>query len=154
MGSLAATIFSLTLSLLITLSQLSEYLQQQPPLSPSNLYRKQYGNLEHAFNYESNFFNSIFLFENGIVLKLLDIDSLQKAVQLGNFTASLLTKCQSMHAFKRAHDIQTLKINSKNTCKRCGKDYAVLVNSSKACGGHDHEPTHNFEVEEDPFNLG
>ncbi len=142
-------------SLIITLSALSESLQQQPPLSPSNLYRKQYGNLEHAFSVDAAFWSTLFtLPENGVV-KLLPLHSLQAAVAAGNLSQPLLAKCQAMHAFKRAHDIKTLKTNSKNECRRCGESYAPLVNTNKACGGQaQHEPVHDFGKQEDPFDLG
>ncbi len=142
-------------SLLITLSTLSEFLQQQPALSPSNLYRKQYGNLEHAMSVDAAFWSSVFTPpENGVV-RLLSLEALQSAAAAGNLPQPLLAKCRAMHATKRAHDIDTMKTNNKNECTRCGQVFATLVNTDKACKGQTkHQPAHDFGQQEDPFDLG
>jgi hypothetical protein len=112
---------------------------------------QQYGNLEHAFAYDKAVFNTLFSLENS-VLRLLPMSALESAAQAGHLSAALLAKCRAMHAFKRAHDLQTLKINDKNECKRCGEVYAPLVNNKKLCGGgqDDHQPRHDFELNADP----
>jgi len=139
-------------NLLLPLATLSEFLHQQPPLSPSNLYRKQYGNLEHAFSVDKAVFNTIFTLDTS-VLGLKPMASLQTAAQAGHLSASLLAQCQKMHTFKRTHDLNTLKINDKNECKRCGEAYSTLINNQKLCGGQDHQPRFDFERHADPLQC-
>jgi hypothetical protein len=129
-------------SLLITLVDLSNFLLAQPALSPSNLYRKQYGNLEHIFAVEE--FGAIFLVENSVV-RLKNMRELRMAQSRGSLTPALLQQCEKMHRFKRAHDIQTLKINDKNECTRCGQAYPEIINGATSCGGRErHEPRFDF----------
>ena len=134
-------------SLLITLSDLSEYLKQQPALSPSNLFRKQYGNLEHVFSHED--FSNIFSIENSVV-RLQSLQKLQRALEAGQLTQALYTRCGDMHTFKRRHDLSTLKTVSKNECKNCGETYAELVNvSQKMCNGAAHVPSFDWNIDDD-----
>ena len=134
-------------SLLITLSDLSESLKQQPALSPSNLFRKQYGNLEHVFVHED--FSNIFFVENSVI-RLQTLEKLQRARDDGHLTQALHARCVAMHTFKRRHDLNTLKTVNKNQCSKCGETYAELVNATqKMCNGAAHEPKFDWTMDAD-----
>ena len=137
-------------SLLITMSDLSEFLKQQSPLSPSNLYRKQYGNLEHVFAVE--IFASLFAIENSVI-QLQPLGVLKIALDKKHLTQELYYKCLNMHTFKREHDLKTLKVVGKNECKVCKEVYTELVNTQKLCDGKDHIPRYNFALNEDVFKC-
>jgi len=139
-------------TLLITLSDLSTFLQHQPPTSPSNLFRKQYGNLEHVFSYED--FKPFFQPVENSVVRLQTLEHLNKSYEQGLMDESLYQQCVEMHTNKRRHDLNTLKMVDKNECATCGKTYAVLANKEGLCtDGGSHTPAFDWSKDHDPLNC-
>lgn len=117
-------------SLHILTKDLSEYLHAQEKLSPSNLYRKQYGNLNHVFNTED--FSQIFHIEKDVI-KLRPLKDLSSAVSASHLQPNEYSKCQGMWRGKFAHDIKTLRTTQSNQCARCGDIYRESVASMPLC---------------------
>lgn len=139
-------------TLLITLADLSAFLSLQSPLSPSNLYRKQYGNLEHVFATEHSF-AALFAIEKSVV-KLQPLGVLKIALDKKLLSSELYFKCMNMHTVKKEHDLKALRSVSKNQCRVCGAIYPVAVNVTKLCasapgGPADHDPRYDFSLDED-----
>jgi hypothetical protein len=134
-------------SLLVTIVDLSEYLHKQPALSPSNLFRKQYGNLEHVFSYEH--LDTIFRIENSVI-RLQPLDKLKSALGHEYLPQALYDQCAEMHGVKRVHDLTTWKNIGKNECKRCHESYSELANDGKTCKGEQpHEAGYDFSKSDD-----
>lgn len=131
----------------MTVADLSEFLHKQSALSPSNLFRKQYGNLEHVFSYEQ--LPLLFYIEKSVI-RLQPVSVLQQALDGGHLPAELFQQCVAMHRFKRVHDLTTWRNVGKNECRLCRASYSTLANTARACVGQvNHEPAFDFAIDED-----
>lgn len=114
------------LSLHILTKDLSSYLSSQPPLSAANLYRKQYGNLLHAFS-SSPDLTPIFTIQNDVIA-LNSPSALLEALRKNLLSEQSYQLSLELWEKKRVFDLQIYRMNGRNICKRCGIEYAEIVN--------------------------
>lgn len=134
-------------SIHIVTSELSESLHKQSATSISNIYRKQYGNLQQLFNTQYVLSNVIHYEKD--VLKLQSLTTIQNAVDAGTIDPAILTKAKSIHELHQTWQLQTLRINNQNICRICKQDYPMAIADLEVCDGQKHQPMYDFTKNED-----
>ncbi len=113
----------------ILMKDVSEHLLTQSPLSDSNLYRKQYGNLNQIFLLED--FTQIFHIEKECI-RLQNEESLRQS----DLNPQQLKLALALRRSERLHHCLTMKRIGENECARCRKSYRELCSQLIQCRMH------------------